>query len=128
VSPALDPNSTTIEIWVQAKNPRGQLKPGTSVQVSMVARSVPDALTIPAEALLTEQGSTSVMVAGPDGHAHKKPVKVGIRDDDRIQIVEGLQPGDKVVGTGAYGLPDNTKITAAEAAAEGKPEGKDEKE
>jgi HlyD family secretion protein len=134
VSPALDPNSTTIEIWVQAKNPRAQLKPGTSVQVSMVARSVPDALTIPAEALLTDQGATSVMVAGPDGHAHKKPVKVGIRDNDRVQIVEGLQPADKVVATGAYGLPDNTKITAAEAAApEGKPEGpegkgKDEKE
>lgn len=128
VSPALDPNSTTVEVWVQAKNPGGQLKPGTSVQVSMVARSVPDALTIPAAALLTDQGGTSVMFAGADGHAHKKPVKVGIRDDDRVQIVEGLKPEDKVVATGAYGLPDNTRITAAEAASEGKPEGKDEKE
>jgi HlyD family secretion protein len=128
VSPALDPNSTTIEIWVQAKNSGGQLKPGTSVQVSIVARSVPDALTVPAAALLTDQGGTSVMVAGADGHAHKKPVKVGVRDDDRVQIVEGLQPADKIVAGGAYGLPDNSKITSAEAAPEGKPEGKDEKE
>ena len=128
VSPALDPNSTTVEVWVQAKNPGGQLKPGTSVQVSMVAGSVPDALTVPAAALLTDQGVTSVMVAGADGHAHKTPVKVGIRDDDRVQIVEGLQPADKVVAGGAYGLPDNSKITSAEAAPEGKPEGKDEKE
>lgn len=128
VSPALDPNSTTIEIWVQAKNSGGQLKPGTSVQVSIVARSVPDALTVPAAALLTDQGGTSVMVAGADGHAHKKPVKVGVRDDDRVQIVEGLQPADKIVAAGAYGLPDNSKITSAEAAPEGKPEGKDEKE
>jgi len=127
VSPALDPNSTTVEVWVHAKNPGG-LKPGTSVQVSMIARSVPDALTIPAAALLTDQGATSVMVAGADGHAHKTPVKVGIRDDDRVQIVEGLQPADKVVAVGAYGLPDNSKITSAEAAPEGKPEGKDEKE
>src|SRR6266404_8539326 len=67
----------SIEIWVKAKNPGGHLKPGTSVQVSMIARSVPDALTVPAEALLTEQGATSVMVAGPDGHAHKKTVKIG---------------------------------------------------
>src|SRR6266567_2574225 len=125
VSPALDPNTTTVEIWVQAKNPDGHLKPGTSVQVSMVARSVPDALTVPAAALLTDQGATSVMVAGADGHAHKTPVKVGIRDDDRVQIVEGLQPADKVVAVGAYGLPDNSKITSAEAAPEGKPEGKD---
>jgi HlyD family secretion protein len=128
VSPALDPNSTTVEVWVQAKNPGAQLKPGTSVQVSMVARSVPDALTIPAAALLTDQGVTSVMVAGADGHAHKKPVKVGIRDDDRVQIIEGLQLADKVVASGTYGLPDNTKITAAEAAPEGKSEAKDEKD
>ena len=128
VSPALDPNSTTIEVWVQAKNPGGQLKPGTSVQVSMVARSVPDALTVPAAALLTDQGVTSVMVAGTDGHAHKKPVKVGIRDNDRVQIIEGLELADKVVASGAYGLPDGSKITTAEAASEGKPEGKDEKQ
>jgi multidrug efflux pump subunit AcrA (membrane-fusion protein) len=128
VSPALDPNSTTVEVWAQAKNPGAQLKPGTSVQVSMVARSVPDALTIPAAALLTDQGVTSVMVAGADGHAHKKPVKVGIRDDDRVQVVEGLQLEDKVVASGSYGLPDNTKITTAAAAPEGKSEAKDEKD
>src|SRR5581483_6399428 len=36
VSPALDPNSTTVEVWVRLKNPRQQLRPGTTVQVSMV--------------------------------------------------------------------------------------------
>ncbi len=133
VSPALDPNSTTVEVWVQAKNPGGHLKPGTSVQVSMIARSVPDALTVPAAALLTAQdGTTSVMVAGTcaksssasDQCAHQKAVKTGIRDADRVQIVEGLQAGDRIVASGVYGLPDNSKITSAEA----KPEGKDEKE
>jgi len=115
VSPALDPNSTTIEIWVQAKNPSARLKPGSSVQISITARSVPDALAIPAVALLTAQdGTTSVMLAGNDGHAHQKEVKVGIRDNDRIQIIEGLQPGDRVVASGAYGLPDNSKITPQE--------------
>jgi HlyD family secretion protein len=113
VSPALDPNSTTVEIWVQAKNPKERLRPGTTVQISMLARSVPDALTIPAEALLTAQdGTTTVMVAGSDGRAHQRAVKVGIRDGDRVQVVEGLQPGERVVASGAYGLPDNHKITA----------------
>jgi HlyD family secretion protein len=118
VSPALDPNSTTIEIWVLVKNPKGRLKPGSSVRMSMVARSVPDALAIPVAALLTAQdGTTSVMVAGSDGRAHQKPVKIGIRDGDRVQIIEGLSAGDRVVGSGAYGLPDNSKITDAAAAA-----------
>ena len=115
ISPALDPNSTTVEVWVQAKNPGGRLKPGTSVQASILAQSVPDAVTIPAAALLTAQdGTTSVMVVGSDGRAHQKDVKVGIRDQDRIQVVEGLQAGDRIVASGAYGLPDNSKVTAVQ--------------
>jgi HlyD family secretion protein len=123
ISPALDTNSTTVEVWVQAKNPGGHLKPGTSVQVSALASTVPDAITIPAAALLTAQdGTTSVMVAGSDSRAHQKDVKVGIRDQDRIQIVEGLQAGDRIVASGAYGLPDNSKITTAQASSQSKNE------
>src|SRR5215467_2109545 len=48
VSPALDTNSTTVEVWVQVKNPHERLKPGASVQVSMVARSWPGALAVSA--------------------------------------------------------------------------------
>src|SRR6266478_317393 len=111
VSPALDPNSTTVEIWVQAKNSDRRLKPGTSVQVSMLAQTVPDALVIPATVLLTAQdGGTSVMQVSADDHAHQKRVHVGIRQGDAVQIVEGLQAGDRVVASGAYGLPDNSKI------------------
>ena len=113
VSPALDPNSTTVEIWVQIKNPGRHLKPGTSVQVSVLAQTVPDALVIPAAALLTAQdGGASVMLASADGRAHQKTVQVGIRQADRIQILEGLAAGDKIVASGAYGLPDKAKIKA----------------
>jgi HlyD family secretion protein len=118
VSPALDPNSTTVEVWVELKNPAGQLKPGTSGQLSMIAQTVPDALVIPAASLLTAQdGSTTVMVAGADGRAHQTTVRAGIRQGEQVQIVEGLKVGDRVVGAGAYGLPDNTKITAEKPPA-----------
>ncbi len=111
VSPALDPNSTTVEVWVQAKNPSQKLKPGTSVRVSMLAKTVADALVVPAASVLTaEDGTTSVMLAGSDGRAHQKPVKIGIRQGDEVQVVEGVQAGDRVVSSGAYGLPDNAKI------------------
>ena len=111
VSPALDPNSTTVEVWVEAANPEQSLKPGTSVQLSMLAQTVPNALVIPASALLTAtDGGTTVMVAGPDGRAHQKLVRVGIRHGDQVQITDGLQAGDQVVSVGAYCLPDKTKI------------------
>jgi multidrug efflux pump subunit AcrA (membrane-fusion protein) len=120
VSPALDPNSTTVEVWLEAKNPRQQLKPGTSVQLSLTAKTVKDALVVPASAVITAaDGSTAVMLAGSDGKAHQKAVKVGIRQDDDVQIVEGVSASDKVVTTGAYGLPDNAKIKVEAAEAPG---------
>jgi len=113
ISPALDPNSTTVEVWVQAKNPEGRLKPGTSVHVSMVAQTIADALVIPAAGLLTGQdGSTSVMQINADSHARQKKIKVGIRQGNEVQVTEGLQAGDQVVAAGAYGLPDNSRIKA----------------
>ena len=118
VSPALDPNSTTVEVWLEAKNPKHTLKPGTSVQLSLTARTVKDALVVPASSVITTpDGATAVMLAGVDGKAHQKIVKTGIRNGDDVQILEGVTASDKVVSSGAYGLPDNTKIKIAEAAA-----------
>jgi multidrug efflux system membrane fusion protein len=103
---------------VQAANPQARLKPGTSVQLSMLAQTVKDAVAVPAASILTaEDGTTNVMIMGPDHRAHQTTVKTGIRDGDRVQISEGVQPGQKVILSGAYGLPDNTKVTV-EAAAE----------
>jgi HlyD family secretion protein len=125
VSPALDANSTTVEVWLEAKNPKGALKPGTSVQISMTARTVKDALVVPATSIITmPDGGTVVMVAGTDGRAHQTAVKVGIRNGDDVQILDGVTSNDKVVATGAYGLPDKTKIkaeAAEEPAGESKP-------
>jgi multidrug efflux pump subunit AcrA (membrane-fusion protein) len=121
VSPALDPNSTTVEVWFEAKNPKHELKPGTSVQLSITAQTVDNALVVPVNSVLTApDGSTTVMLAGSDGLAHQQAVKLGIRNGDDVQIVEGVKEGDKIISSGAYGLPDKTKIKveAAEAPAE----------
>jgi HlyD family secretion protein len=105
VSPALDPGSTTVEVWTQASNPGDRLKPGTSVRVEMVAQAVPHAIVIPAEALLTSpEGDSSVIVLDTDNKPHKKKVKVGIRDGGSVQITEGLQGGERVVTVGAFAL------------------------
>jgi HlyD family secretion protein len=105
VSPTLDPNSTTVEIWVQAANPGGRLKPGGSVQVAMVAESIPHAIVIPVAALLTTtEGVTSVMVLDTDNKPHRKTVTIGIRSGGDVQIAKGLQGGERVVTVGAFEL------------------------
>ena len=111
VSPALDPNSTTVEVWVQAKNPGQYLKPGTSVQLSMLTKAIPNALAIPVAAVQPgADGATFVMLLGGDNRAHQATVRTGVRQGDDIQVLEGLKVGDKVILSGAYGLPDKTKV------------------
>jgi HlyD family secretion protein len=121
VSPALDQNSTTVEVWVQAKNPNGRLRPGTSVQISILARSVPDSIVIPASAALSgPDGGSYVMIAGSDGKAHQKPIKTGIKQGDQLQVLDGVAEGDQIIASGAYGLPDNTKIRVESTQESGK--------
>jgi multidrug efflux pump subunit AcrA (membrane-fusion protein) len=105
VSPALDPTSTTVEVWVQSPNPGQRLKPGTSVRVEMIARTVQSALVIPQAAVLTSpSGSTSVIVVGPENKPEKKGVTLGIRDAGNVEVTDGLESGERVVTTGAFEL------------------------
>jgi HlyD family secretion protein len=118
LSPALDPNSTTEEVWVQADNPKGELKPGTTADVSITAKTIANALVIPAVAILTgANGQTSVMVVKSDSRAYSQNVRTGIKQGVMIQVLSGLQPGDQVIVSGQYGLPDKTKVKAAPASA-----------
>jgi multidrug efflux pump subunit AcrA (membrane-fusion protein) len=119
VSPALDPGSTTIEVWVEASKPNPALKPGMTVEVSMTAKTVKDALVVPTPAVFkNSDGADYVLLAGSDGHAHLKTVQAGVRNPEFTQIVSGVVVNDPVITSGGYALPDNTqiKIAAPEAA------------
>ena len=129
VSPALDPNSTTVEIWVQTANRDQQLRAGMTVQLSIVARTVKDAIVVPTSALLNANaGDAQVMVVDAQSVAQSRDVKTGVQNKDQVQIVSGLKPGEQVVSQGAYGLPDKTKVKIEKpAAANDEAGGKDDK-
>jgi RND family efflux transporter MFP subunit len=120
VSPAVDPNTTTVQVWVEAPNPGEKLKPGTTVQISVDAGEIADATVVPVAALLaSDEGGEKVMVAGSDSLAHEHKVEVGVRSGDEVQIVSGVNPGDQVIVEGGLGLDDKAKIQI------GKPGGKE---
>ncbi|MBV9339963.1 MAG: efflux RND transporter periplasmic adaptor subunit [Acidobacteria bacterium] len=129
VSPALDPGSTTVEVWVEAPNRKGILKAGSSANIEMVAKTVADALTVPTSAVVAdEEGKKSLMVVGSDRKAHKRDVETGIQQGNMVEIVSGLKAGEQVVTTGAYGLTDNTSVKVEAPAPAGKPEGDENKD
>ena len=118
ISPALDPGSTTVEIWLRIDK-NGALKVGTPVHASIVGKQMQQALTVPTSALLSAQdGSKSVMVVGDDGAAHNKQVSVGITDDGRAQITSGLTIAEMVITSGNYALEEGTKVKVGAAEAD----------
>jgi HlyD family secretion protein len=111
VSPALDPGSTTIEVWTEASKPDPALKPGMTVQVSITAKTAKDAIFVPASAVFNNpETGQYVLLAGSDNLAHQKIVQVGIRNPETAQILSGVNPGDKVIVSGGYAVPDKTQI------------------
>lgn len=135
ISPALDPGSTTVEVWLRVENRSGALKAGTAVHATITGRTVPNALTVPASAIMTAQdgGAKYVMIIAPDSTAHKKPVSLGVQNSDRVQILSGLSTSDMVISTGGYGLDESTKVKigtdpgvkGGDEDAAGKDKGKD---
>jgi HlyD family secretion protein len=105
VSPALDAANTTVEVWVEADNPDGKLRPGTTIRVEIIARSVPDALVIPEAAVLASStGATFAIVIDKDNKPHRRKIAVGIRDSGKAQVTDGLESGQRVATTGAFEL------------------------
>ncbi|MGA8042161.1 MAG: efflux RND transporter periplasmic adaptor subunit [Terracidiphilus sp.] len=127
ISPALDPGSTTVEVWLKIDNKAGKLKVGTPVKASITGRTIAQAWKVPASAILTAQdGSKSVMVIGSDGTAQRKAVTVGIVDGEDVQVLSGVGPSDMVITGGAYGLDNGTKVKVGPAEEDdAKPKGAD---
>ena len=119
ISPALDPGSTTVEIWVKLANKAGELKAGSPVHVQIALQTLKDVITVPNGALVTDKtGAPAVMVIGADGAAKSKSIKVGISDGQDTQITAGVSPGDLVITKGAFGMDDGTKVKVVAAGAD----------
>src|SRR5208283_5464230 len=99
VSPALDPGSTTIEVWIEALKPGPALKPGMNVVV------VP-----PSAVYKTPEGDDYVLLSGLDSKAHLAKIKIGIRNKELAEIASGIKENDSVITAGGYALPDGTQI------------------
>lgn len=111
VSPATDANSTTIQVWVEADNADGHMRAGESVHVSITAATVDGATLIPTAAVLpNDEGETIVLIVDDKNIAHEKVVQVGLREPEMVQIIAGLDVGERVISSGGLGLEDKSKV------------------
>jgi multidrug efflux pump subunit AcrA (membrane-fusion protein) len=107
-----------VQVWVQAANPGERLRAGASVHVAIVVATTEDATIIPASAVLPSEEGGSIVISVDDKNvAHHKNVKIGVREPDIVQVLDGVQPGERVVTVGGLGLDDKAKVSVVKPGA-----------
>jgi cobalt-zinc-cadmium efflux system membrane fusion protein len=101
INSVVDPDTRTVKVRTEVANPDGRLKPDMFANVQIVTALNRTAISIPQSAVLNDEGKSVVFVAEGDGYK-KRQVQPGIQNNDRVEIVDGLTAGDKVVVKGNY--------------------------
>jgi Cu(I)/Ag(I) efflux system membrane fusion protein len=96
LSPAIDESNRTLMVEAEVPNERGLLRPGAFVRAEMITAEDRMAVFVPASALVTFAGIEKVFVA-ENGMSVEKPVKTGRKSSEKIEITEGVKPGELVV-------------------------------
>lgn len=115
IEPSIDAETRSLSLRAQSANPDGLLLPGAFADVEVVIREVEDALTVPNLAVIPELGGKKVFVL-EDGHATPRRVETGLRSAEKIEILSGLEPGDRVIVSAIQQLEAGLAVTASDAA------------
>jgi membrane fusion protein (multidrug efflux system) len=116
VAPEVDEVNRTVTVKADLPNPDGMLRPGQFVTVTLTLERRQDALLVPEEALLSDGRRPLVFVVADDV-ATARPVRTGARVPGRVQIIEGLEAGDRVVSAGHEKLDPGAENAVREAVA-----------
>lgn len=105
----IDPNTHYFSVRAHYPNTRGRLLPGRFVSVKIRMHDIPDAIAIPTQAVVPEMGVDKVFLY-KGGKAHAVAIKTGLRTESRIQVVEGLAPGDTLIVSGTLQLREGLPV------------------
>ena len=116
----IDPTTGTIKLRAQFPNEAKTLYPNQFVNVRLLVDTHKDVTTIPAAGIQRGVPGTFVYLINADDTVSVRPVKLGITDGDRVEVLSGLAPGDHMVIDGADKLRDGAKVTVRTPAEPGK--------
>jgi RND family efflux transporter MFP subunit len=109
ISWALDQQTRTLRAEVDLENPEGTLRPGLYAYATIVAEEHPDVLTVPATAIVREEGRAYCVVVEGD-RARRREVGLGLSDGTKVEVVSGLEGGEAVVSKNAAALADGQTV------------------
>ena len=104
-------DSATKTFWVRVliDNPKHEIRPGMIARVAFLRRMIPDALSAPLFAIM-DKGGERLLFVEENGIARARTVSIGVITGDRVQITDGLKPGDCLIVTGQRDVEEGMKV------------------
>jgi len=119
VYPSLDPKTRSLKVRLQFDNPEEALKPNMYADVQVFAKPKRKVLTIPREALIATGDQNRVIVALGEGKFIPMNVRVGMKTDRGVEILQGLSEGDEVVTSSQFLIDSESSLKASLARMAG---------
>jgi cobalt-zinc-cadmium efflux system membrane fusion protein len=114
VAPVVDEQTRTATARVVLSNSEGAWRPGLFVTGAVTVDSADVPVSVPRNAVQTLDGKTIVFALGSDG-LEPRPVRLGRSDGQRVEILDGLSPGDRIVSRGGFTLKSELEKAGFEA-------------
>lgn len=112
IEPSVDAETRSLLLRARCDNPGGSLLPGAFADVRLIVEEADDALAVPSIAVVPELGGRKVYVE-QDGVAHERRVETGIRTGEVVQLVSGVESGERVIVTGIQQLREGLEVEVA---------------
>ncbi|MDH5610594.1 MAG: efflux RND transporter periplasmic adaptor subunit, partial [Cyclobacteriaceae bacterium] len=110
LEPQIDPQSRSIKLRATSPNPDYKLLPGQFAKINLILDRVENAIMVPSLAVIPELNATKVFVY-KDGKVDTRRVETGIRMEDKVQVVSGLEPGEVVITSGLMQIRQGMEVT-----------------
>jgi Cu(I)/Ag(I) efflux system membrane fusion protein len=118
VLPQFDPATRTLKVRLEADNPGYFLRADMFVDVELPV-TLPPTISVPVDAVLDSGLKKTVFVERAEGVFEPRQVETGWRFGDRVEIVKGLTPGERIVTAGAFLLDSESRMRPAAVGVDG---------
>ncbi len=119
VNPSVDPQTATVQVKLRLPTPPAYIRQDMTVSVDIEVARKPDALVLPTTAVHDPLTQRAWILVAEDGRAVRRPVRVGLRGDGRVEIADGLAPADRVIPVRAkVEAGDRVRALVSETAAD----------
>lgn len=112
ISPTVDVSSGTVKVTIEVNRPGKLLRPGMFGTVHIATETHNDAVVIPKKAILRERDQNYVFVIQADNKVSRREVSIGFSEDNRVEILSGVQAGETIVTVGVETLSDGYPVVA----------------